>query len=214
MIRRPSELDVGIEDDLTRRRAIRTSDTCATMTLGQKRKEMGRIMRIGNMFVAIVGPLALIAWGLVPSDAMAVPAKNIAALPISVADLMRASIEVPADGIWAAEGAEQLSDEDWQLADQDSVNLITGTMLVTRAGTGKNDAKWVAAADWQGWAKDLQKTALQVREAVKAKDQKKLAAAGDHLQEICEGCHTKYRPQTPTDGVSRYPFYPKRELQK
>jgi hypothetical protein len=45
-------------------------------------------------------------------------------------------------------------------------------------------------------------------------DQKKLAAAGDHLQELCEGCHTKYRPQTPTDGVSRYPFYPKRELQK
>jgi hypothetical protein len=25
---------------------------------------------------------------------------------------------------------------------------------------------------------------------------------------------TKYRPQAPSDGVSRYPFYPKRELPK
>jgi hypothetical protein len=171
-------------------------------------------MRIRNTSVSIVRPLALVAWGLMSSGAMAVPAKSTAVLPISIADLMRASIEIPADGIWAAEGAEQLSEEEWQLADQDSVNLITGTMPVTRAGSGKNDAKWVAAADWQVWAKDLQKTAFQVRDAVKAKDQKKLAAAGDHLQEICEGCHTKYRPQSPTDGISRYPFYPKRELQK
>jgi hypothetical protein len=41
-----------------------------------------------------------------------------------------------------------------------------------------------------------------------------MAAAADHLQEICEACHTKFRPQAPSDGVSRYPFYPKRELAK
>jgi hypothetical protein len=169
-------------------------------------------MRLGTLSLAISGSFALIILAL--NQAVAVPAKPGAVLPVSMADLMRASIEVPADGIWAAEGSETLSDEEWQLADQDAVNLISGSLLTTRAGTGKNDAKWVAAADWQTWAKDLQKTALQVRAAVKAKDQKKLAASGDHLQEICEGCHTKYRPQTPTDGVSRYPFYPKRELQK
>ena len=125
---------------------------------------------------------------------------------------MRASIEIPADGIWAAEGAEKLSEEEWQLADQDAVNLIAATQLLPKAGSGKQDAKWVAAADWQAWSRDMQKTALQLRVAAKEMDQKKLAVAGDHLQELCEGCHTKYRPQTPTDGVSRYPFYPKREL--
>jgi len=151
---------------------------------------------------------------LTSSFSFAVPSKPAAVLPISVADLMRASIEIPADGIWAAEGAEKLSAEDWQLADQDAVNLIAATQLMAKAGTGKQDAKWVAAADWQSWSRDMQKTALQLRVAAQAMDQKKLAAAGDHLQELCEGCHTKYRPQTPTDGVSRYPFYPKRELQK
>ena len=35
---------------------------------------------------------------------------------------MRASIEVPADGLWAAEGAEKLTDEDWLLVDQDAFN--------------------------------------------------------------------------------------------
>jgi len=144
----------------------------------------------------------------------AAPPKAATALPISVADLMRASIEVPADGIWAAEGSEKLSDEDWQLADQDSVNLVAATQLMSKAGTGKQDAKWVSAVDWQTWSREMQKTALQIRGAAKEMDQKKLAAAGDRLQELCEACHTKYRPQTPTDGISRYPFYPKRELPK
>jgi hypothetical protein len=170
-------------------------------------------MRIGKICAVAAGATAFISL-CIAASASGTPQTSAAPLPISIADLMRASIEIPADGIWAAEAAEHLSDEEWQLADQDAVNLITGSMLVPRAGLGKNDAKWVAAADWQAWAKDLQKTALQVREAVKAKDQKKLASTGDHLQEICEGCHTKYRPQTPTDGILRYPFYPKRELQK
>ena len=152
--------------------------------------------------------------GLAASASVAAPPKSVASLPISLADLMRASIEIPSDGIWAAESAEKLSDEEWQLADQDAVNLIVATQLMSKAGTGKLDATWVAGADWQNWSRDMQKTALLLRSAVKEMDQKKLAALGDHLQELCESCHTKYRPQTPTDGVSRYPFYPKRELAK
>jgi Cytochrome C' len=176
-----------------------------------------------RMSEKIVMALGLACLGFAPSSAPAGSAQKAAAvaptsrpvaLPISLLDVMRASIEIPADGIWAAEGADKMSDEDWQLADQDAVNLIAATTLLATAGTGKNDAKWVANADWQEWVRDLQKTALQIRSAVKATDQKKLAAAADHLQEVCEACHTKYRPTTPSDGFSRYPFYPKRELAK
>jgi hypothetical protein len=102
------------------------------------------------------------------------------AVPVSIQDLMRASIEVPADGIWAAQGAERLSDDDWLLADEDTVSL----------------------------------TALKLRAAAKAKDSAKFSAAADHLSEVCQSCHTKYRPVAPSDGVARYPFYPKRELAK
>jgi hypothetical protein len=161
--------------------------------------------------LAFAGLLCGVALAAPKSGAAAVPAAHPAALPLSLLDLMRASVEIPADGIWEAEGADKLSDEDWQLADQDAVNLIVAASLISSAGTGKNDAKWVANADWQRWTRDLEKTALQIRAAVKATDKKKMAAAADHLQEVCESCHTKYRPQAPSDGVSRYPFYPKRE---
>jgi hypothetical protein len=164
----------------------------------------------------ILSGLASVPVLAVPPKSSAAPAAatRAAALPLSLAEVMRASVEIPADGVWAAEGAEKLTEDDWQLADQDAVNLIAATQLISRAGTGKNDAKWVANADWQNWVRDMEKASLQIRSAVTATNQKEMAAAADHLQEICESCHTKYRPQAPSDGVSRYPFYPKRELAK
>ena len=178
---------------------------------------MTGILNCSPRMAAIAG-LALAASIAFAGDASRVAATSAAprplTLPVSLVDLMRASIEIPADGLWAAAGADRLSAEDWQLADQDAVNLIAATTLVASAGTGKNDRKWVAHADWQSWVRDMEKTALAIRAAVKAEDQKTLAAVADQLQQICEGCHTKYRPQTPSDGVARYPFYPKRELAK
>ncbi|HWX78945.1 MAG TPA: cytochrome c [Steroidobacteraceae bacterium] len=177
--------------------------------------------------VAVIGGLTFAASVVFAGDAPQAPAAGAApksaatsgaarplALPISLVDLMRASIEIPADGLWAAAGADKLSEEDWQLADQDAVNLIAATAQLASPGTGKNDRKWVSHADWQSWVREMEKTALTIRAAVKAGDQKTLAAVADHLQQICEACHTKYRPQTPSDGVTRYPFYPKRDLAK
>jgi hypothetical protein len=152
---------------------------------------------------------------LAAGTATAKPPKTTpSASPLSLLEVMRASIEVPADGLWAAEGAEKLTDEDWLLVDQDAIQLIGATSLVARAGAGKNDSKWVANADWQAWVRDMQKTASALRATANSKDAAKLAAAGDHLQEICAACHAKYRPAEPSDGVARYPFYPKRELAK
>jgi hypothetical protein len=72
-------------------------------------------------------------------------------------DLMRASIEIPADGIWAVQGAEKPSDDQWLLADEDSVSLAGAATLISKPGTGKNDRKGVANADWQSWVRDVQR---------------------------------------------------------
>jgi hypothetical protein len=177
-----------------------------------------RVIRIKIVLIAVGSALACLGFASRLAQAGGTQKSPAAARPltlrISLLDVMRASVEIPADGIWAAEGADKLSEDDWQLADQDAVNLIAATALLASGGTGRNDAKWVANADWQSWVRDMENTALQIRNAVKGMDQKKMAAAADHLQEICEACHTKYRPQAPSDGVSRYPFYPKRELAK
>jgi hypothetical protein len=158
----------------------------------------------------LLGAIASASWALAASTAQH-PGP---AAPLSILEVMRASIEIPADGLWAAQGADKLTDEDWLLVEQDAIQLIGASSLVAHAGTGKNDAKWVANADWQAWVRDMQKTAVELRATVKPKDSAKLASAADHLQEVCSGCHAKYRPSEPSDGVSRYPFYPKRELAK
>jgi hypothetical protein len=153
--------------------------------------------------------LALLILALGAGNAPAAEPKR---LPLSLLDVMRASVEIPANGIWAAEGNDKLTEEDWRLADQDAVNLIVASTLIARPGTGRHDAKWVGAADWRRWVRDMAQTSLKLRKAVKATDPKAMMGAADHLQQICEACHTKYRPKAPSDGVARYPFYPKREL--
>src|SRR5271155_3896826 len=107
-----------------------------------------------TLFV-IMTLLAGPAWTAKPA------VKSGLAVPVSILDLMRASVEIPADGIWAAQGAEKLSDDDWLLADEDSVSLAGAATLISKPGTGKNDRQWVANADWQSWVRDLQTTALR-----------------------------------------------------
>jgi hypothetical protein len=168
------------------------------------------------LFATTFATVALLAAPALPAG-RAGPATQAAkaaplVVPVSILDLMRASVEIPADGIWAAQGAEKLDDDDWLLVDEDSVSLAGAATLISKPGTGKNDRKWVANADWQSWVRDVQTTALAIRAAAKAKDSAKFTAAADHLSEVCQSCHTKYRPEAPSDGVARYPFYPKREL--
>jgi Cytochrome C' len=166
------------------------------------------MLRYTLLLALFVGSWAQAAKGSGPAAAQPLVS------PLSILEVMRASIEIPADGLWAAQSADKMSEEDWLLADQDAVQLIGATTLVSRGGTGKHDHEWVAKADWQAWVRDMLKTAMALRAAAKAQDAAKLGTAGDHLQEICSACHAKYRPAQPSDGVLRYPFYPKRELAK
>src|SRR6201996_9766301 len=95
--------------------------------------------------------------------------------PLSILEVMRAAIEIPADGLWAAQGADKLTDDDWLLVEQDAIQLTGASSLVARGGTGKNDMKWVSNADWQAWTRDMQKTAVDLRATAKSKDAARLA---------------------------------------
>ncbi len=134
--------------------------------------------------------------------------------PLTLLELMRANVEIPSDGIWALEGVDKPTNQEWLLGEQDAINLIASVTFIAAGGTGKKDREWVANADWQAWTRDVQQTALQIRAAVKAKDTMKLGAAADHLSDICQSCHDKYRPEKPSDGIARFPFYPPRIIKK
>jgi hypothetical protein len=142
------------------------------------------------------------------------PAKGGFSTPLTTLQLMRANVEIPADGIWAAQSAEKLTDQDWLLADQDAVNIVAASSFIAAGGAGPKDRAWAANADYQAWAKDVQDTGLKILAAVKAKDQMKMADAADHLSEVCQSCHDKYRPEISSDGVQRFPFYPARVIKK
>jgi hypothetical protein len=142
------------------------------------------------------------------------PAPRPLTLPLTLLEIMRANVEIPAEGVWAVENEDKLSDEQWALAEQDAINIVASATFISTGGTGKKDREWVSNADWQTWTKDVQQTGTQIRAAVKAKDLKKLAEAGDHLVDVCQSCHDKYRPEIPSDGIMRFPFYPARVLKK
>ena len=65
----------------------------------------------------------------------------------------------------------------------------------------------IGAAGRMQW----RRAALQIRDATAKKDLATLASAGDALAETCTACHARYRPEKPSDGIVRYPFYPKRQ---
>ena len=52
--------------------------------------------------------------------------------PLSILEVMRAAIEIPADGLWAAQGADKLTDDDWLLVEQDAIQLTGASSLVAR----------------------------------------------------------------------------------
>lgn len=163
----------------------------------------------------LIGLVCLLAAGCGPKPvekAAAPPPAAPLALPVSLVDVMRAEVEIPAEGIWNVTGNDKLTDQEWLLADQDAVGIIAAASLMTTPTTGAKDKVWMAGADWAGWSADIQKTGIALREAAKAKDLPKLMANGDHLLDVCTACHEKYRPEIPSDGVARFPFYPARKL--
>lgn len=155
--------------------------------------------------------------GMTQRDGAQEPVRPVAAcaegvaMPITMNEMMVALVDFSADGIWRPAASETpLTDYEWLLAEQDALNLVAGTTLMSVPGTGPSDAGWVNDPDWRRWTTQMQATALQALAAIKAKDQERLKAAGDALVTQCQTCHQKFKPGVASGGVNRFPYYPKR----
>ncbi|HEX5007743.1 MAG TPA: hypothetical protein VFV70_11555, partial [Hyphomonadaceae bacterium] len=104
-----------------------------------------------------------------------------------------------------------LTQDQWLLAEQDAINLIASTTLITTPGTGEHDADWVKDPDWRRWATEMQVVALEAKAAVDQQNQERLRLVGDRLVELCQACHQKFKPGLPSMGITRFPIYPKRD---
>jgi len=169
---------------------------------------------IGALLVSCApsGPVAS-APATTQAAASASPAAASDALKLEVPinAIMVSMVDFAADGVWRPAGQEEpLTKNQWLYVKQDATNLIAAATLMTSAGTGMDDARWVKQADWREWSGQVQKLGLAASEAANREDKAKLKEAGDQLIEVCRSCHQKYKPGLPEMGITRFPIYPKR----
>jgi cytochrome c556 len=79
--------------------------------------------------------------------------------------------------------------------------LEAAVTLISLGGTGPADRGWVTSPGFQERARKLSDLAVSARGAAVAKDKKALRTAGDTLVDICNDCHTVFKPNTPTEGI-------------
>lgn len=101
-----------------------------------QRVSIGRLNAAASLIFGLATLPAGPAWAAKAAGNSAPLAAPALAVPVSILDLMRASVEIPADGIWATQGAEKPGDDDWLLADEDSVSLA-GAAAHFQAGYGE-----------------------------------------------------------------------------
>jgi hypothetical protein len=129
------------------------------------------------------------------------------ALKTSINALMVALVDHAAHEIWEAGSAERLTGRDWQVVEQHALQLVASGSLISLAGTGPQDAAWVATPAWRDWARELTDGGLATLDAVQKSDQRALRAAGQAIVETCFGCHDMFKPDAPTEGLLHVPHY-------
>lgn len=113
---------------------------------------------------------------------------------LTVKQLMDALITPTTATIW---GAYQLqTDGEWQEVENAALAVIAAGDLLRAGGIGEGEVAMAAEADWQRYNGQMIGAARQVLEAVVARDEEALFAAGnDALYPPCESCHQQYQPR-------------------
>lgn len=121
-------------------------------------------------------------------------------LPVSLNDVMVALVNHAADPLWVAGWRAPSSDEDWRELERRAYQLEIAGALIEHPGTGALDQKWAAKPGWQYWANALRAVGSDAVAAVEARDLSAISTVGDRTVEVCEGCHTAFKPDFPTGG--------------
>lgn len=158
---------------------------------------------------AIRGLSWLLALGLItmgallacaPPEPASAPAAETLKLPVSLNDVMVALVNQAADPIWVAAWHHPETDKEWRELEREAYRLEIAGSLLPYAGTGPIDQEWVAKEGWKRWADSLRDAGAGAVTAVQSRDVEAVAAAGDRIVEVCEGCHTEFKLDMPTGG--------------
>ena len=143
-----------------------------------------------------------------PSSSTQTAAPSPIALPVSINAVMVALVDHASEPLWLDAYQPPKTDDHWREAQYNAYQLAIAGKLVQLAGSGPNDADWVAAPEWRGMADELSAAGMDALRAAQAKSVSALEAAGDRLVAACESCHKKFKPDLTSMGIYKSPNYP------
>lgn len=144
----------------------------------------------------------------------AAPAPEVAAatrvitLPVSINATMVALVDHASEPLWLDAYEPPKTEMRWLEAEYNAYQMAVGGKLIQLAGTGPNDADWVADPDWIKMADEMTAAGMDALNAAKARNVAMLNTAGDRLVAACEACHKKFKPGLTSMGIYKSPNYP------
>jgi len=157
----------------------------------------------------LLGASAYCLLGSAAGLAQAPAAPPHVSLPISTNAVMVSLVDQAAHEIWDGGNQDRdLTDREWLLIEQHSLQLAAAGTVISLGGTGPADRGWALSPAWQDWSRKLGVIALEAKQAVDAKSKVALRDAGDKLTDTCESCHKIFKPDVPTEGIMHQPHYP------
>lgn len=123
--------------------------------------------------------------------------------PVSINAEMVRIVDHASHQLWNAEkaGMAPTTDADWENIVEHATQIAAAGALIRLEGTGPNDRTFVQQADWQKFATAVSAAGLAALKAAETKNQEGLVAANGQLVEACEGCHKRFKPSLPSEGI-------------
>jgi hypothetical protein len=124
--------------------------------------------------------------------------------PVSINAEMVRVVDHAAHQLWNAEkeGMAPKTDADWENIVEHATQIAAAGALIRLEGTGPNDRTFVQQPDWQKFGAAISNAGLAALKAAEAKSQGALVLANGQLVEACEGCHKRFKPEIPSEGIT------------
>jgi cytochrome c556 len=124
--------------------------------------------------------------------------------PVSINAEMVRIVDHAGHQLWNAEkpGMAPKTDADWENIVEHATQIAAAGALIRLEGTGPNDRTFVQQPDWQTFAAAVSAAGLAALKAAETKSQEALVAANSQLVDACEGCHKRFKPALPSEGIT------------
>jgi hypothetical protein len=124
--------------------------------------------------------------------------------PVSINAEMVRVVDHAAHQLWNVEreGMAPKTDADWENIVEHATQVAAAGAVIRLVGTGPNDRTFVQQPDWQKFGAAMSNAGLAALSAAETKNQKALVAANSQLVEACEGCHKRFKPELPSEGIT------------